>query len=279
MSITLLSVNSAQQPKRIPGAMGDQDARSKELAKNILDQKPDIVCIQELFRRKSQVIVYKSLKEELPYFYIDTDCGKWAIGVNSGLAIFSKFPLLNKELKMYNVYRGVENFAKKSLMHVTAKINKDTSVEVFTTHLQTGIGAEPCICKIFDKNSYSSNQIKKMQVQDIVDWSKKYSQNPILLAGDFNTRAGTELYDSVSLELEDGIQVEDVFDSSRSPCDSSVVGKSNRRIDYVWTNIENAYYIILEPWRRQNALETSSKVNSTNFVTDHHAIVSYIRLK
>jgi len=277
MSLTVVSVNSAQQPKWIPGAMGYQDARAKQLAEDILAHDPDVVCIQELFRKGSQKIVRDHLKEELPYFYIDTSCGKYIIGVNSGLAIFSRYPISNQSLYRYKVYRGVENWAEKGVMHVTVDF-EDTSVEVFTTHLQTGLGAEPCICKYFDRNQYSSDQLKEMQVNELINQAKKYEGNPMIIAGDFNIRAESDVYDVVAGNFEETLQVNDVFDASKSPCSSSVVGKTDHRIDYVWTNVKDAYYIILEPWKRKNGEFVGPKVDPKVFVTDHHAIIGFINI-
>lgn len=203
---------------------------------------PDVICFQELTSRFARRIISKGLADVFPYSYVDKRPGKYLIGVNSGLAIFSRHPILDTTLVSYSVYRGVENFAKKGVMGVRLEIDKYDSDNVlysetlcvFTTHIQAGIGKEPCICKWFDRNHLSTNELKTLQVQESTHIINEFIKpdEPAIFCGDFNIPATEELYPMLTETLRDECELEDSFSPQESEIDSSVIGKPDKRIDY-----------------------------------------------
>ena len=268
MNIHLLTLNVAQQPVRIFTGLKNRNKRARRLVDKIfeLNPQPDIICFQELFRKKSQKLIIKALKHIYPFYYLDESPGKYIIGVNSGLAIFSKFPITEKTLYTYTKFRGVENFAKKGLMGIKIQIDDNNEMYVFTTHLQTGIGAEPCICKYFDTNDWSSNQLKSFQVQEAIDQITHITHDkhiPIVFTGDFNIRAIKPLYNTIQEKL-DNIGLNDIYDEDESPIDTTVIGKPDRRIDYIWTNTTG------------NSVVTTEFGDIVGYITDHYGVIGYI---
>lgn len=271
MNLHVLTINIAQQPIRIFTGLKNRNKRAQRLVQTIkqLDPLPDIICFQELFRKKSQKIIIEGLKNIYPYYNVDKTCGKYIIGVNSGLAIFSKYPIEEKMFHQYTKEKGVENFAKKGILGLKLKLDDD-DLFVFTTHLQTGLGAEPCICKCFDNNKLSSDDLKKIQVQEAVNKIKEFTKNDnspsIIFTGDFNTPSVNDLY-QIESHLLNSIDLEDIFNKQKSPLDTTVIGKPDRRIDYIWTNILGS-----------NDIVTTKFGNIVGYITDHYGVIGELSL-
>ena len=263
----ILSLNLALQPSRIPGHRKQQQARIEwllEMINRSSDDVPDVLCFQELYRPYDRQVAEK-LQMDYPYQYYDGRKGKWLVGVHSGLAIFSKIPISNPSIHDYSVYRGVENFARKGLMHVRL----ENGIDLWTTHLQSGIGSEPCICKLFDRNKLSSDELKTRQLQELVRELRYYGpEENHVLVGDMNIRATSELYSDVMQPMmQEELFMWDCFDPNQSVQEqnTTVVDKADRRIDQCWTNMDGD--------------EIYSVIDDTfPHVSDHHAIRVYLDL-
>jgi endonuclease/exonuclease/phosphatase family metal-dependent hydrolase len=246
MNLRILNLNLGLLPW--PLGIRHNCQRSKTMLNKILmmepDELPDVICFQELTSRIARRIVTKGLCDLYPYHYVDTRLGRHLIGVNSGLAIFSRHPIVDKTLRTYSVYRGVENFARKGVMGVRLEIDKydedhvlyTTHLCVFTTHIQAGIGKEPCICKLFDRNQYTTAELKTKQVQESTEFVNCFVRpavdEAVVFCGDFNIPAAEELYPMLRDTLMDECGLVDSYDADRSEIEGSVIGKPHKRIDY-----------------------------------------------
>jgi len=269
--IRILSINVAQLP--CPLGIKDRKKRAKKLVEKILDMTtmPDIIVMQELFRKKARKTVKDGLKEIYSNCVLDNSRGKFLIGVNSGLAIFSKYQISEDVLYTYKIFAGVENFAKKGIMGARIE-HPEKSIYLFTTHLQTGTGGEPCVCKIFDKllnvTKLRGSQIKIVQVEKaanvITAFVADSEDSPIFFGGDFNIVAGSQLYQD-SVDVFSTIDLTDSFSEKKSKYDSTVIGKEDRRIDYIYDNLASGegsgYNVIIHHF------------GDKGVVTDHYAIL------
>ena len=264
----ILSLNVAQLP--FPLGIKNRNARAKNLVDKILaidQEQPDVICLQELFRHRGRKYVIKALEDIYRFVFADNRRGRHLLGVNSGLAILSRFPIIDKMIHRYTKYRGVENFAKKSILGVMLEINDDEYVCVFTTHLQTGLGGEPCICKLFETNSDTSNELKTMQIQEAATAIQDFrrSTHPVYFVGDFNIPANKPLYLITSAILLARCNIVDVFDHNESELDTSVIGREDRRIDHLFAS---------SPESSQNVI--SSHFGTYGDVTDHYAVSGFV---
>lgn len=242
MSLRVLTLNTAQL--WWPLGFKGRQARILKLAKVLtVDFKDyDIFCFQELYRKDAKRTLITWLKDTHPYYMVDTSCGKWWIGTNSGLAIFSKIPIAESFKYVYKHYRGVEDLSRKSVWGVKVHYANEPegAFYLFTTHMQTGIGAEPWIFKIFDYFSSSpgrkmtSTELKEAQAKELSVAIQKFAgdSSKVIATGDFNTPANSEAHQTLEEEMEK-IGLFDTFDAEKSPLDTTVVGKE-RRIDYIW---------------------------------------------
>lgn len=248
MNLRVVNLNLGMLP--FPLGIRHNCRRVNTLLNKILmmdnENLPDVICFQELTSRIARHKVIQGLKDLYPHRYVDTRTGKYLVGVNSGLAIFSRYPILNTMIKSYTVYRGVENFARKGIMGVRLEIDKfdkqnvlySGTVCIFTTHLQAGIGDEPCVCKWFDSNHLSTNELKTRQVEEAADYINEfvYSDEPVIFCGDFNIPSAEELYPMLTEVLGEECRLYDTFSGEDSEVSSSVIGKQNKRIDYQFIN-------------------------------------------
>jgi endonuclease/exonuclease/phosphatase family metal-dependent hydrolase len=261
--INILSLNLAQLP--FPIGISNRNKRAREFVNRLLNMEnlPDVICLQELFTNSSRNIIKNGIEHIYPYNYIDYSCGKFLIGVNSGLAIFSKYPISSQILHTYKKYRGVENFAKKGVMGICIELENDKHCYVFTTHIQSGLGGSPKILDWLDKilniTDLGSDDLKLYQVASIINTINKLivGKAPIFVAGDFNIEANTELYTEM-LNILDSKKLYDNYDEENSENNSSVLDE-DKIIDYIFSNM-NGQYIILNTFGEKG------------IVTDHRAV-------
>lgn len=97
------------------------------------DMKPDIICLQEYGQFEDPKLgrSYLEQMEKMGYRYyvLSRDYSRVNYSYSSGLAIFSKYPILAKERIPYRS-------SAESLLFADIAVGKDT-VRIFTTHLQS----------------------------------------------------------------------------------------------------------------------------------------------
>ena len=176
---------------------GDKNnRRTKEIFLDILeDEQPDIICFQEFFTRERTVYNFKKSISDIlhtPYHYYNPVIGNQYETI--GLAIFSKYPIVNT---------GLIQFEKKTTnasVFVDIKANNRV-FRVYNVHLQS-IRFKPEDYKYLDEvktkmetDVESSLRIggrlkrafikRSLQVQVIKEHAKKCN-TPYIIAGDFN---------------------------------------------------------------------------------------------
>ncbi len=171
--------------------------------KNMGKLQPDVIAFQEAFdKRRVNSYLYKVIKDRYPYAYFDDRAGSYLGGVNSGLVIFSKYPIKRKMIKDYECWAGVEALARKGIMGVELDVD-GCPFYLFNTHLQAGVdrawyikmfGVRPRSCEGKSPNSLSSSQIVQMELRQAKREIQKFvgtkdyftKEAPILLVGDLN---------------------------------------------------------------------------------------------
>ncbi len=231
--LKLLTLNLWQFPYGIESKNNNKRAHLLTDKINLKSDQFDVLTFQELWSNKTRKGIYDRIKNKYPFKAEDQSLGAYGVAFHSGLAIYSKFPILRKVQHVFKHYRGHENFAKKGVLGVELDVNGE-SVYVFTTHLQAGSGG-PVFEKYIDRGKPSTTEMSALQLKEAKEVIQKFIRNkdaPVLLAGDFNITAGNEEYDDALKALENA---RDTFNPSKSkykatswndPC-----GKN--RIDYI----------------------------------------------
>ena len=131
-----------------------------------------IILLQECFDE-----TYESLESCFPDYYICRGNLKGMNIMNSGLVILSKFPIediMFHEYKNYNPF-SFELFSEKGFLSANIKINKEKTIKVINTHLQSS-----------DFERFDNNAI--LQLKELIDYMNilNYNNIPYITGGDFN---------------------------------------------------------------------------------------------
>ncbi len=172
----------------------------KQMLAFIKEQDPDILCFQEYF--ETNKVNYSNFKDiqkmNYPYCYKVIDYGRKGGPLEVGVAIFSRFPIVDS---MRIRYPGpVQLRAAESLISCDIKAGEQT-IRVFNTHLQS---------VLFQKQDYERLRMIRTADDSILDASKSIvkklkqgytsrgaqvdivreqldkSPYPVIISGDFN---------------------------------------------------------------------------------------------
>ena len=122
--ISILTINTALQDIKILGRsvyrpVNYIDERLTELARQLLDLSPDIICVQELFHPVLQKQVYELLKLDYPYA-AGFAKNRFDFRLGNELLVFSKFPINENRLYRFNNATIEERiFTSKGFFQVT----------------------------------------------------------------------------------------------------------------------------------------------------------------
>ena len=147
--------------------------RSKKIVEVLLQKDYDIVCFQELCHKRAEKIISEGLREKFP-FQLSTSDKTGFIHVNSGLWIFSKYPIIKINELVFNDCLDFDCMMRKGALLVELSFfgNK---IQLINTHLQSGRKGD-------------RDKIRLLQTEQIYSDFKLSSNNLIqLLCGDFNT--------------------------------------------------------------------------------------------
>jgi len=174
--IRVLSWNIFQLPTSAKNVL--QGPRIEPIAEAILEDDYDFVFLQEVFYKRSYKKLKKKLKERYPYSTGKPKRSLFTLA-NSGLVIFSKYPLDQIKFKRFKGMKHADKLSSKGFLIARAKIKEGVYVNVATTHLQ----AKKSKAKYIKARKKNILQIEKQFLKN-----SKYSENPLILGGDFNIR-------------------------------------------------------------------------------------------
>lgn len=217
----------------------NEEIKSKIIAL-IKDQKPDIVCLQEYFYdNNKKFITRENILEELSFkYYHESFSSESNVNSMFGLAIFSKYPIINKE--------KIEFKDEKSnhCMWSDIVFKKDT-LRVFNAHLGS-IRFNYSDYKIIGGKGYPIWSYQKVPEQNIVDKLKIGFRNrsiqlkkliPAIKDSPFKKIICCDLNDtpiSYAYNEFDRLYV-DAFTKSGFGIGGTYIGKIPfLRIDYIW---------------------------------------------
>jgi endonuclease/exonuclease/phosphatase family metal-dependent hydrolase len=178
----------------------------------VAGEKPDIICFQEFMVKSLGDFGIFSIKRKLgntPYSH--TKYSSEGLGKKVGLAIFSKYPIINK---------GGEFFPGKGQLYIfTDLIIKNDTVRLFNIHLESNHFNQKQV-NLIDSLIASDPRDNKSEYIDILKRMKRAylvragqadqirdaieeSPYPVLVAGDFNDTPVSYTYNTISRRLDD----------------------------------------------------------------------------
>ncbi len=188
----IMTYNTGLMPNYIRNIndLRSSNTRAKEISKNILnhqDVQPDIICFQEVFDRKASGHLLENLKEN--YSNIVYNVAPSEIGLNSGLAIASKYPVLDIKFRKFQNLAGEDALSNKGLLRVIVDLGNGKSATIYNTHLQAKTGEK-------------YNKIRREELRQIQRWvsadsstsisKSKYENQGVFFMGDLNLSIADE---------------------------------------------------------------------------------------
>jgi vancomycin resistance protein VanJ len=167
----------------------DEDSIPQKINKFVVEKSPDILLFQEYYKLEKQQFSY-------PYRYIETKNET----INIALAIYSKFPIINKgSLNLKNT--------PNNIIFADIVRKKDT-IRVYNLHLQS-------LQLTIDKENFGQENSEKLiarlkegfkkqasQTEVFLEHEKKW-QGKKIIAGDFNNTSYSWVYNQISADKKD----------------------------------------------------------------------------
>jgi endonuclease/exonuclease/phosphatase family metal-dependent hydrolase len=166
----------------------DEDSIPQKINKFVVEKSPDILLFQEYYKLEKQQFLY-------PYKYVKTKNN-----ASIGLAIYSKFPIINKgSLDLENT--------SNNIIFADIVRKKDT-IRVYNLHLQS-------LQLKTDKENFGQENSEKLiarlkegfkkqatQTELFLEHEKKW-KGKIIVAGDFNNTSYSWLYNQILTDKKD----------------------------------------------------------------------------
>ncbi len=159
--------------------------RAKLITKHLLENDYDVVAIQEAFKKRVYKHFLKHLSEKYPYTSGKPLKSKTLpVITNSGLMVFSKYPITHQEIAYFQTSRGSDRLSSKGAL-ITRINASGKEFEFVVSHMQAG-GADRA-------------WIRRAQLERIDSLLSTREQTlPIIIAGDLNIdRYNEEFFDMI----------------------------------------------------------------------------------
>ncbi len=166
--------------------------RAKKIGDQLNIENVDVIVFQEAFHGGARKKIKQRLLQNFPYVIGPANQSSFSLKANSGIWIFSKYPVLNHSSIVFKSCYGVDALSKKGALLVELDVNGKL-VQVVGTHLQNAGRAE----------------LKELQCKEIFKKLLKPNEKPGIpqvICGDFNIEKQSKSYRGMlaSLNAEDG---------------------------------------------------------------------------
>lgn len=170
---SVLTWNLLLLPNLVKTTLHDQ--RLPLITERLKSSSYDFIFLQEVFTSSGYNSIAKALKAK-GYFDTGSPNRDFFKPVNSGVVIFSKYPLSQIESTPLKGSIASDFFSSKAIVSAVAKISEDLSIQLINTHLQS-------------KETPKSVVTRKLQLFQLEEGFKKTSsklKTPMIFAGDLN---------------------------------------------------------------------------------------------
>jgi endonuclease/exonuclease/phosphatase family metal-dependent hydrolase len=181
-NLKVLSYNIQMLPRWIAHLGHGPIKRAKLIPQKLIADSIDILVFQEAFDKRCMRLIKKELEPFYPYVAGPANDRKFSIKLNSGVMIFSKKPLKILDSVDFTECEKEDCFARKGALLAETEW-EGRRLQIMGTHMEAG----------------GSQTLKAGQYLEIAAMMRKHQQAnvPQLLAGDFNIRKGSLLYEAM----------------------------------------------------------------------------------
>lgn len=233
----------------------DASLRFHKFSQTILKEDPDILVLQEVFKFKSIEILEQELGTLYPYRILPKQTGypnivNW---IHSGLAIYSKYPIISWEAEIWDTTNVLESYSSKGVLRVDVQYGVDI-FSIFDLHM------------VADMKNKKYQDLRAKQFIQLRQFISK-SPYPKLVIGDFNTELHViQKFLNEELRIDEETYDQITINHTRNPYSDRICGGKGRKktIDFILScdQIEFNHYCIDEK----------------NFFSDHARILARISL-
>ena len=180
----------------------------------------DVICFQEAFHKKAKRIIEEGLSETFPY-QVNTFKKGFTIKATSGLWIVSKYPIEKIAEIEFKAKKGFDGQSKKGA--ILFEMSAPMKLQLINTHMQSGEGG-------------GRDDIRLSQSTQILnELIKPHCNNkiPLVLAGDWNTKANSSFDNDALKLLLKTTKSSDEFMEVTWPSDSYGDGATHRIYDLI----------------------------------------------
>lgn len=183
--LKVITLNAACLPSWITqnfNSLRSTEVRAQEIADylSLHHDEYDVICLQEVFSESACTIFRQTLKER--YSWSVHHAGEPYIGFNSGLCLFSKFPIETANFQKFSGLVGEDAFTNKGFLSADIQVSNQI-VRVYTTHTQAG--GYPNFMKKNWLWGPVSNR-RKCHFEAFQKHIQKANANTVIVTGDFN---------------------------------------------------------------------------------------------
>ncbi len=250
------------------------DSRHRAGMLNLIEkQNADILCFQEFFEptdSAKSIIRYIQTRLQFPYFFFSRDYHNRINSYETGVIIFSKYPIVANSQVYFKSDAGQKT---ESLIAADIDINGKI-IRVFTTHLQS---------VLFKQKDFRNVEIVRNAEDSMLEASRSLAKKlknalglrgyqadtvrrqldicpyPLIICGDFNDVPNSYTYFHIRGNLQDAF-IKKCFGIGRSYIHIS----PTLRIDYIFPSTD---FVVVQ----------SMKLSSP--FSDHHAVLTDLRLQ
>lgn len=226
--------------------------RAKAIAEVMKQQDYDIIVWQETFNNTARRMLKNQLKELYPYQYGPANHRKVTFVTNSGITIFSKFPLTYIDEIRYSECEGIDCWARKGALMLGGEWNGHP-FQIIGTHLQAG-----------GPDSIRAGQMKEIKHLLL----RRYQKNgvPVFICGDMNTRRSKT---ATFNHMMDTFGVDNYKLAGQLQRTNS-----NSEIDYIFVRPNGATVKAIQ--KSKIFTRSWGKASDQNWLSDHYAVEAAI---
>ncbi|KAI8065776.1 Endonuclease/exonuclease/phosphatase [Gongronella butleri] len=185
----ILTQNIIMRPPGIKNNWSDyKDQRIDYLIEHIFPHY-DIICLQEAFafatRRKDKLIKEARLRYGFNYHVESPRKYPWNIGIDGGLLILSKYPILQADVIQYPRGKHSDWLSLKGALHAKIQVSSSSSFHLYTTHTQASYDLN----NVINPDDTRIRLSQFAQLHEFISATARADDAPIMVLGDLNVDA------------------------------------------------------------------------------------------
>lgn len=262
--VRILSYNIKMLPRLLLPVRQGPIKRARLIPQHLIADGIDIVVFQELFDIRSRRIIKRKMRKEYPHRIGPANKPFAPFKTNSGIVIYSKYPLKKVDRVRFRQRENIDRWAHKGGLLVEATLPSGQRIQVLGTHLQAG-------------GSWRTKFSQYIDLASIVLPNAEPGV-PQFLAGDFNTAADDTMRYPMLLNIldaEDGLIDSEVQHSADSATNDLKDRGSSKLIDFIFYRDNGIAPVMMKRYVRLYNERWCAQYCS---LSDHNAILMRVVL-